>query len=135
MPRDPRGRLIVREGAYEIRIPGSLCSGTTTIVCKADESGWRELDTQVAFKTRRNVLISPRGTVVDDFAHVQSECGVSRLTIDGNTLQAAGASSIALSGVPVALWSSEIVTEASLVVRNFSTHEYEASRVAIRCDR
>jgi hypothetical protein len=135
MPRDPRGRLFVRDGAYEIHIPGSICTGATPIVCKADESPWREADVQLAWKARRNVLVLPPGIAGDDFAFVRSGCGALRLTGGDDAVEAAGSLPLPLRGAPVALWSSETPSEASLVVFNSSTHEYEASRVAIRCDR
>ena len=134
MPRDPRGRLMVRADEYEIRLPGSTCRGTAAISCTADESPWADGEIQLAFKARRNVLVMPPGMSGEDFAQVSSECGVATLTISGNSLEASGASPLDLTGAPVALWSSETPTEASLVVWKPSTREYEASRVAIRCD-
>jgi hypothetical protein len=135
MPRDPRGRLFVHNGAYEIRIPGSKCAGVTMITCKADDSPWREGDIQLAWRPRRNTLVLPPGMTGEDFAQVSSDCGISRLSVGNNAVQAPGAQPLPLPGTPVALWSSETPGEASLVVFNPSTNEYEASRVAIRCDR
>jgi hypothetical protein len=135
MPRDPRGRLFVRDGAYEIRIPGSTCTGTTTLVCKADESTWRESDIELAWKPRRNILVLPDGMAGEDFAQINSDCGVSRLSVTGSTVETRGAQPLTLRGTAVALWSSETPAEATLVVFNPSTHAYEASRVAMRCDR
>jgi hypothetical protein len=134
MPRDPRGRLILHEGGYDIRLPGSRCVGTAAIICKSDESPWTDGNVQLAFKTRRNVLLMPPGLRGEDFAQITSGCGAATLSISGNLLEATGVKPMLLSGAPFALWSSERAGEASLVLWNSSTNEFEASRVAISCD-
>jgi len=135
MPRDPRGRLFLLDDTYEIRIPGSTCTGAATLVCRADESTWRESGIELAWKPRRNVLALPDGMAGNDFAQINSGCGLSRLNATGNRIEAAGTQPLILNGTVVALWSSETPAEATLVVFNPSTHAYEASRVAMRCDR
>jgi hypothetical protein len=70
----------------------------------------------------------------EDFAQITSGCGAATLSISGNLLEATGVKPMLLSGAPFALWSSERAGEASLVLWNSSTNEFEASRVAISCD-
>ena len=89
----------------------------------------------MAWKARRNILILPAGMAGDDFAQLQSDCGVSRLIIENGRVGAIGVQPLVVNGVAVALWSAESASEASLVVFHPSTNEYEASRLAIRCDR
>lgn len=64
LPRDPRGRLLVREGQLEASLPGTMCTvrlqPDPSIHCKADEAtAWREGSAAVAWAPRRNYLISP----------------------------------------------------------------------------
>jgi hypothetical protein len=61
-PRDPRGRLVVREaGAFEAFTPGSKCQGTLTpslmLDCTASDAGWpvgSDDSTAAHFVTERN---------------------------------------------------------------------------------
>jgi hypothetical protein len=125
---------MLHDDGYDIRLPGSRCVGTSAISCKNDESSWTDGNVQLAFQARRNMLVMPPGVSGEDYAQITSDCGAATLSISGNLLNAPGANPLVLTGEPSALWSSETPGEASLVVWNSSTHEYEASRVAIRCD-
>lgn len=185
-PRDLRGRLLRRNNGFEVRLPGTSCTGAIPMTCKADESTWQEGEATVAWVKQRNFLaLDPAkagyysvaslggGRVVatpiagglrvmqeaqelaveekagSDLAAIRG-CGngsVALLTgteekealraveIGAGNATRAIAAAVTAAGPVTALWASENPGEASLVIRNTTTGEYEAYRVAVVCSR
>jgi hypothetical protein len=135
LSRDPRGRLFVAAGGtFQILVPGTACTGTVqplAVNCSASDGPLP-------------------GDGKGDRATIESKCAA------GPQILAAGAGDydqpdqiqafawtdgkevpitppLATAGPVTAIWPGAAGVDANVVVRNLTTGNYEASRVAIAC--
>lgn len=161
MPRDPRGRLESNGSGFVAYLPGATCTGTLEpdlkVSCAAGNEIWK--DAPVRWVTDRNLLESDPGKGPfytsasgvtgaegwgSDIAPIQSACGSAILATsaatDRDSVQAYQNNSpvsdaLPLPGPVTALWPAETRDQASLVVHNLQTGEYEASRLGLACSQ
>jgi len=163
LPRDPRGRIEASTEGFRAYVPGTTCSGSLEpdlkITCRPGNETWP--DAQVRWVADRNLLESdsvkgPFYTIANgvtgaegwggDIASIQSTCGAAVIAAiiasspatDRDSVQAYQNTSpvsdaLPLPGPVTALWPSEARDQATLVVHNLQTGEYEASRLGLAC--
>jgi len=187
LPRDPRGRLELVNGALQIFLPGTTCTGSLAPQLSLSCTGMsepfpinpRDPVLRVRWTADRNTLESdalhtafynaaaglfatPDAKIVDrantpvltaeqwgsDLAAVASPCSPGDFVIAelgpgdarGDQVQvfevvngqpAARSEPLPLPGAVTALWPSD--AQAALVLRNPTTGNYEASRLALSC--
>jgi hypothetical protein len=156
LPRDPRGRLEATAGGFEAFLPVATCTGAWNpelkLTCASSIANWPG-----TFGTRwvadRNVLEGDAPTPSfegwgSDWASIADPCGAGTVVIasspntehdsvrayliqDGQASPASDA--LQLPGPVTALWPAESTRQATLVVHNLQTGEYEASRLGLAC--
>ncbi len=156
IPRDPRGRLEATGEGFEAFLPVATCSGAwnpeLTMTCTRDIANW--LDTfGTHWVADRNVLEGDAPTPSfegwgSDWASIADPCAAGTVVIasspdsehdsvraylirDGQANQASDP--LPLPGPVTALWPAEAPRQATLVVYNLQTGQYEASRLAVAC--
>jgi hypothetical protein len=154
VPRDPRGRLENILSGFRVFVPGTSCSGTVQpelkVTCAPGNELWplnpRDPSTMVRWVTDKNVL--------DDSANqlptIENPCGVGWLLLDSAAGDSedqdqilayemvdgqlvAASDLLFLPGPVTALWPSETPGQATVVIRNSKTGNYEASRLGVAC--
>jgi hypothetical protein len=188
LPRDPRGRLIIRDSTLSVYLPGTTCTGvwgqtglSPMLKCRGDEAAWNEGTARVAWAARRNYLTMAgrqfysvaappsapvalvtltgdlqiggstiSGKTGSDIATLTTACVAPAALLvtspdgDNETVRAIATTgaetrslttAVQLNGPVTALWTAENSAEASVVALNVDTHEYEASRLSVVCDR
>jgi hypothetical protein len=163
IPRDPRGRIESVSEGFRVFIPGATCSGSLQpdlkVTCAPGNETW--LEGHVRWVTDRNMLESeavkaPFYSIANgffggaegwgsDIAAVQDPCaGAPAVIASGaatdhdevrayNSQATPASQALPLPGPVTALWPSETRGEATLVVHNLQTGEYEASRLGLSC--
>jgi len=146
MPRDPRGRLEPSPVGFRAYLPVATCEGTVTaelkVTCAPGTATWQSAP--VHWVADRNVL-EPAG---DDGAKIADPCGSGTVELTSSpdnehdsvrAYQVVNGQATALSdalptpGPVTALWASGSGRDATLVVHNLQTGEYEASRLLVAC--
>jgi hypothetical protein len=148
MPRDPRGRLITTAGGFQAFLPVATCDGRWNpelkLTCDGSIANWPG-----TFGTHwapdRNFLEGDAHVPsFADWASIANPCGGGTVDITSSTnnehdsiqiWDGANPASdpLPLPGPVTALWPAESTRQATLVVRNLQTGEYEASRLALAC--
>jgi hypothetical protein len=156
LPRDPRGMIEATAGGFEVFLPVATCTGAWNpelkLTCASEVASWPG-----TFGTRwmpdRNVLEGDAPTPSfegwgSDWASIADPCEAGTVEIasglntehdsvrvyliqDGQATPASDA--LPLPGPVTALWPAESTRQATLVVHNLQTGEYEASRLALAC--
>ena len=137
MPRDPRGRLEASSDGFRAYLPAGTCEGTRlSATCTGATATWRS--TAVHWVVDRNTL-EPAS---EERVTMPDPCGGGTVEIAGSpnnehdSVRAIGKSdALALPGPVTALWPAENGHDATLVVHNLQTGEYEASRLGVACNR
>ncbi|HEX5229457.1 MAG TPA: hypothetical protein VFW44_17215 [Bryobacteraceae bacterium] len=144
MPRDPRGRIEPSGSGFRAYLPAGTCDGTiqpeVKVTCSKETAVWQAAP--VHWVADRNVL-EPAS---DDRAHIADPCGAGMIAIAASTYNehdsvrvwdgaAPMSDPLPLPGPVTALWPAESGREATLVVHNLQTGEYEASRLGLACTR
>ncbi|HLK19461.1 MAG TPA: hypothetical protein VKT81_10905 [Bryobacteraceae bacterium] len=154
LPRDPRGRLEIAPGGFRVFVPGTSCNGTIApdfkITCTPGNDTWpvnpRDSSSTVRWVTDRNVLDGG----ASEGTPIENPCGPGWLMLnsaagdaeDRDQVQAyervdgvptAASDPLFLAGPVTALWPSETPGQASVVIRNSKTGNYEASRLGVAC--
>jgi hypothetical protein len=154
LPRDPRGRLENAPGGFRVFVPGTSCSGTVQpdfkVTCAPGNELWplnpRDPSTLVRWVTDKNVLDGSANEVPT----IENPCGVGWLLLgsaagdseDRDQIQAyeivdgqavAASDLLYFPGPATALWPSETPGQATVVIRNSKTGNYEASRLGVAC--
>jgi len=155
MPRDPRGRLEKTADGFRAYLPVGTCDGTwqpgLKVQCANGNAQWQSAP--VHWLADRNVL-EPESTGFEgwgsDSASVADPCGSGTVVLASSpnnehdsvrAYKVANGEASALSGVlalpgPVtALWPADSERDATLVVHNLQTGEYEASRLGLACSQ
>jgi hypothetical protein len=156
LPRDPRGRLEAMAGGFEAFLPVATCTGAWNPELKSSCAGGTT-SWPGTFGTHwvadRNVLDGDApGPSFEgwgsDWASIADPCGAGTVLIASSAnneqdsvrayqvvdRQATPLSDAQPTSGPVtALWPSESGREATLVVHNLQTGEYEASRLGLAC--
>jgi hypothetical protein len=148
MPRDPRGRLEATAGEFEAFLPVATCRGAWNpelkLTCLGGTANWPgTFGTHWA--SNRNFLEgdAPAPNFADR-ASIANPCGVGTVDIasslddehdsvrvwDGAD---PASDALPLPGPVTALWPAESPGQATLVVRNLQTGQYEASRLGLAC--
>jgi hypothetical protein len=159
MPRDPRGRLESTAGGFEAFLPVATCAGSWNpelkLTCTSSVANWPgTLGTH--WVADRNVLERDAPTPSfegwgSDWASIADPCGGAGtiaiasspntehdsvrayLILDGQANPTSDP--LPLPGPVTALWEAESPGQATLVVHNLQTGEYEASRLALACNQ
>jgi hypothetical protein len=159
MPRDPRGRLASTAGGFEAFLPVATCAGSWNpelkLMCTGSVANWPgTLGTH--WVADRNVLEGDAPTPGyegwgSDWVSIADPCGGAGtvaiasspntehdsvrayLILDGQANPTSDP--LPLSGPVTALWETESPGQATLVVHNLQTGEYEASRLALACNQ
>ncbi len=153
MPRDPRGRLEVTSEGFRTYLPVGTCDGTWQAELKAQcangTAQWQSAP--VHWLADRNVL-EPEGSGFEgwssDSANIPDPCGSGTVVLASspnnehdsvraykvaNGQATAMSDALALPGPVTALWPAG--KDATLVVHNLQTGEYEASRLGLACSQ
>ncbi len=156
LPRDPRGRLEATAGGFEAFLPAATCTGAWNpelkLTCASGITNWPGT-VGTHWVADRNVLEGDAPTPSfegwgSDWASIADPCGAGTVVIasspntehdsvrgyevaNGQATPASDA--IPLQGPVTALWPAESHAQATLVVRNLQTGEYEASRLGLAC--
>jgi hypothetical protein len=158
LPRDPRGRLEATAGGFEAFLPVATCAGVWNpelkLTCAGGTASWPG-----TFGTHwvadRNVLDGDARATAPSFegwgsdvASITDPCSTGTVVMASSptneqdsvrTYQVLDRQATPLSdalptyGPVTALWPSESGREATLVVHNLQTGEYEASRLGLAC--
>jgi hypothetical protein len=156
LPRDPRGRLEATAGGFAVFLPVATCNGAWNpelkLTCDSGIANWPG-----TFGTHwvadRNVLEGDATTPGfegwgSDWASIADPCGAGTVVIasspdtehdsvrvylirDGQPNPVSDP--LPLPGPVTALWQAEAPRQATMVVRNLQTGQYEASRLALAC--
>jgi hypothetical protein len=156
LPRDPRGRLEATAGGFEAFLPVATCTGAWNpelkLTCASGLANWPgTLGTH--WVADRNVLEEDAPTpsfegLGSDWASIADPCGAGTVEIasspntehdlvrvylirDGQANPVSDP--LPLPGPVTALWPAESTRQATLVVHNLHTGEYEASRLGLAC--
>jgi hypothetical protein len=159
MPRDPRGRLASTAGGFEAFLPVATCAGVWNpelkLTCTSSVANWPGTH-GTHWVADRNVLERDAPTPSfegwgSDWASMADPCGGAGtvaiasspntehdsvrayLILDGQANPTSDP--LPLSGPVTALWETESPGQATLVVHNLQTGEYEASRLALACNQ
>ena len=155
MPRDPRGRLEATPEGFRAYLPAATCEGTflpaLKVACANGTGTWTGTGTR--WVADRNVLEgdAPAPSFEgwgSDWTSIADPCGAGTVEIASSPnsehdsvraylIQDGRASPVSdalpLPGPVTALWPGESGREATLVVHNLQTGEYEASRLLLAC--
>ena len=155
MPRDPRGRLEPTPDGFRAFLPVATCAGThdpePKLTCAGGTASWS--GSAVRWVPDRNVLQSDAPALSLDgwgsnTAVIADPCetGTAVMADSANNdhdsvrvYQLANgqatplSDAMALPGPVTALWPAESDREATVVVHNLQTGEYEASRLLVAC--
>ena len=157
MPRDPRGRLETTAGGFQAFLPVATCAGAWNpelkLTCAGGTANWPGT-VGTHWLADRNVLEGdapvPSFEGWGDWASIADPCGAGTVVIassannehdsvraylvrDGRADPVSDP--LPLPGPVTALWPAESGREATLVVHNLQTGEYEASRLGVACNR
>jgi hypothetical protein len=158
MPRDPRGRLESTAGGVEAFLPVATCAGVWNpelkLTCTSSVANWPGTH-GTHWVADRNVLEGDAPTPGyegwgSDLASIADPCGTGTaaiasspnaehdsvrtyLILDGQANPTSDP--LPLPGPVTALWEAESPGQATLVVHNLQTGEYEASRLALACSQ
>src|SRR5580698_940859 len=158
MPRDPRGRLESTAGGVEAFLPVATCAGAWNpelkLICTSSVANWPGTH-GTHWVADRNVLERDAPTPSlegwgSDLASIADPCGTGTaaiasspntehdsvrtyLILDGQANPTSDP--LPLPGPVTALWEAESPGQATLVVHNLQTGEYEASRLALACSQ
>jgi hypothetical protein len=156
LPRDPRGRLEATAGGFETFLPTATCTGAWNaelkLTCASGIENWPGT-AGTHWVADRNVLEGDAPAPGfegwgGDWASIDDPCGAGRVVIASSLStehdsvrvyliqegQANPASDpLPLPGPVTALWPAEGTRQATLVVHNLQTGEYEASRLGLAC--
>jgi len=156
LPRDPRGRLEAAAGGFEAFLPAATCTGAWNpelkLTCAGIIANWPGT-AGTHWVADRNVLEgeAPAPSFEgwgSDWASIADPCGAATVEIasSSNTehdsvraylIRDGQANPVSdplpLPGPVTALWPAESAPQATLVVRNLQTGEYEASRLGLAC--
>ena len=154
MPRDPRGRLEAIAEGFEVFLPVATCTGAWNLelklTCAGGIANWPGT-TRTRWVADRNVLEGDAPSFEDwgsDWASIADPCAAGKVVIasspnsehdsvrayqirDGQANPVSDP--LPLPGPVTALWPAEAPRQATLVVRNLQTGQYEASRLAVAC--
>jgi hypothetical protein len=156
MPRDPRGRLETSAEGFRVYLPSATCQGMMDaelkLTCTSGTTNWPGT-VGTHWVTDRNILEGDAPTPSfegwgSDWASIADPCGAGTVVIasspntehdsvrpylirDGQATPVSDP--LPLSGPVTALWPAESTRQATLVVHNLQTGEYEASRVGLAC--
>jgi hypothetical protein len=156
MPLDPRGRLETTGGGFEAFLPVATCTGAWNpelkLTCAGGTATWPG-----TFGTHwaadRNVLEGDAPAPGfegwgSDWASAADPCGAETVVIASSAnnehdsvraylIRDGQANPVSdplpLPGPVTALWQAEAPRQATMVVRNLQTGQYEASRLALAC--
>jgi hypothetical protein len=156
MPRDPRGRLVPTAEGFQIFLPVATCTGSWNqeikVECTSGTSIWPgTLGTH--WLADRNMLVGEApgstyegwgsdGTIIADPCNAGTLAVASSPNNEHDSVRAYqirdGQPSPVSDPLPVpgpvtALWPGTPGREATVVVHNIQTGEYEASRVGLAC--
>lgn len=158
MPRDPRGRFQPAAGGFQAFLPIATCTGSWNpelkLSCAGGTANWPGTS-GTHWLADRNVLEgdSPAPSFEgwgSDWANIGDPCGAGTITIadsandnhDSVRAYVIGdgradpvSDPLPLTGPVTALWPAQSGREATLVVHNLQTGEYEASRLGLACNR
>jgi hypothetical protein len=156
LPRDPRGKLEATAGGFYAFLPAATCTGAWNtelkLTCASGVANWPGT-VGTHWVADRNVLEGDAPTPSfegwgSDWASVADPCGVgtvviaSSLNTEHDSVRAylirdgqanPVSDPLPLPGPVTALWPAESTRQATLVVHNLQTGEYEASRLALAC--
>lgn len=156
LPRDPRGRLDTTAGGFQAYLPVATCTGAWSpelkLTCASGITNWPGT-ARTHWVVDRNVLESDASTPGfegwgSDWASIADPCGAGIVEIasspntehdsvraflirDGQANPVSDP--LPLPGPVTALWPAESTGQATMVVRNLQTGQYEASRLALAC--
>lgn len=153
MPRDPRGRIVATPEGFQAFLPAATCTGAWTpelkVTCAIGTVTWPGTP-GTRWLADRNVLLGDAASSSfegwgSDQAAIADPCGGQAIVADspGNehdsvrVYQVASGQATPLSdalplpGPVTALWPEG--NEATVVVHNLQTGEYEASRLGVAC--
>jgi hypothetical protein len=156
MPRDPRGRLEATAGGFEAFLPVATCTGAWNpeleLTCANGTANWHGT-VGTHWLADRNVLEgeTPNPSFEgwgSDWASVADPCGAGTVVIassqntehdsvraylirDGQANPVSDP--LPQPGPVTALWPAESTRQATLVVHNLQTGNYEASRLGLAC--
>src|ERR1700722_18403308 len=156
LPRDPRGRLEATAGGFEAFLPVATCTGAWNselrLTCSSGVANWPGT-VATHWAAERNVLVADAPTPSfegwgSDWASIADPCGAGTVDIasspnsERDSVRAylirdgqpnALSDAVPLPGPVTALWPAETAGQATMVVRNLQTGQYEASRLALAC--
>jgi hypothetical protein len=150
MPRDPRGRLETATGGFQAFLPVATCTGAWNpelkLTCENGTANWPGTS-GTHWAADRNFLegdASAGGNSGPDRESIANPCGAGLVEIassannEHDSVRAwdgadPASDPLPLPGPVTALWPAESRGEATLVVRNLQTGEYEASRLLVAC--
>jgi hypothetical protein len=156
LPRDPRGRLEAISGGFEIFLPVATCTGAWNpelkLTCTSGIANWPGT-AGTRWVADRNVLEGDATTPSfedwgSDLASIADPCAAGTVVIASSSnsehdsvraylIRDGQANPVSdplpLPGPVTALWPAEAPRQATLVVRNLQTGQYEASRLAVAC--
>jgi hypothetical protein len=156
LPRDPRGRIEAATGGFDAFLPVATCTGAWNpelkLMCASGMANWPGT-AGTHWVADRNVLEGDAPTASfegwgSDWASIADPCGAGTVVIasspntehdsvraylirDGQATPSSDA--MPLPGPVTALWPAESTRQATLVVHNLRTGEYEASRLGLAC--
>jgi hypothetical protein len=156
LPRDPRGKLEATAGGFYAFLPAATCTGAWNpelkLTCASGMANWPGT-AGTHWVADRNVLEGDAPTASfegwgSDWASIADPCGAGTVVIasspntehdsvraylirDGQATPSSDA--MPLPGPVTALWPAESTRQATLVVHNLRTGEYEASRLGLAC--
>jgi hypothetical protein len=157
LPRDPRGRMAATAGGFEAFLPVGTCSGAWNpalkLTCDSAIANWPgTLGTH--WVADRNVLEGDAHTPGfegwgSDWASLADPCGAADAVVIASSpntehdsvrayqIRDGQANPVSdplpLPGPVTALWQAEAPRQATLVVQNLQTGQYEASRLGLAC--
>jgi hypothetical protein len=148
VPRDPRGRLETTAGGFEAFLPVGTCTGAWNpelkLTCGGGTANWPgtfgthwaadrnflEGDASAPGFADRASIANPCGAgTVDIASSLDNEHDSVRVWDGADPVSDA----LPLPGPVTALWPAESPGQATLVVRNLQTGQYEASRLGLAC--
>jgi hypothetical protein len=156
LPRDPRGKIEATAGGFEALLPTATCTGAWNselkLTCASGVANWPGT-AGTHWVADRNVLEgdAPAPSFEgwgSDWASIADPCGAGTVVIasspnnehdsvraylirDGQANPVSDP--LPLPGPVTALWPAESTRQATLVVHNLRTGEYEASRLGLAC--
>jgi hypothetical protein len=148
MPRDPRGLLITTAGGFEAFLPVATCTGAWNpelkLTCAGGTANWPGTFGTHWVADRNFVEGDAPAPSFADRASVANPCGsrtvdiASSLDNEHDSVRVWDGTdpvsdALPLSGTVTALWPAESPGQATLVVRNLQTGQYEASRLGLAC--